>query len=163
MGDGGVAVTQHPALTHPVLGKLLPVKRAALIEGSPLPGVYPQQRPLGVTAQGKRHPATRFVRNEVASGNIWLKATDGGEGSFGTKFCYPVLEPAPGAQVLVEAEAATSVPAIIATPHLQNRPRVLWMGNTDFGQRTYYNQARDATQKLLVNHWILWLVGQVED
>ena len=163
VGDGGVGVTQHPALTHPILGALLPVKRAAQIEGSPLPGVYPEPRPLAVTALGKRHPATRFVRNETASGNVWAGATDGGDGSFMTKFCYPVLEPTPGAQVLVEAEAATSVPALIATPHLANRPRVLWMGNTDFGQRTYFVQARDAVQKLLVNHWIIWLLGRVEE
>lgn len=162
-GDGGVGVSQHPALTHPVLGKLLPVQRAALIEGSPLPGVFPEQRTLAVTELGKRHPATRFVRNEKASGNIWALATDGSEGSFGTKFCYPVLETAPGAEVLVEAEASTSIPAVIATRHGENRPRVLWMGNTDFGHRTHYVRARDDLQKMLVNHWIVWLLGQVKE
>lgn len=161
ISEGGVAVSQHPALSHPALRALLPVARAASIEGSPLPGVFPQGAPLSVTEAGRRHPATRLVANEKASGNTWAAASTG-EGAFDTKFCYPVIELAAGAQTLVQAEAATPIPAVVATADVQGRPRVLWMGNNDFGQRTYFVRAKDEIQKTLANHWVVWLVGQAE-
>ena len=34
------------------------------------------------------------------------------------------------------------------------------MGNADFGHRTHYVRSKDAIQKLVVNHWILWLTGE---
>lgn len=159
VGEGGVALSQHPALSHPTLSGLLPIASGASIEGSPLPGVFPKGVSLAITASGKKHPATRLVENDIASGNLWQAATSG-EGALSTKFCYPVIDLAPGAQVLVEAEAATTLPAIVATPDGEGRPRVLWMGNADFGQRAYFVRGKDEFQKLLVNHWIVWLVGQ---
>lgn len=161
VGAGGAGVTQHPALSHPKLAALLPIARGALIQGTPLPGVYVEAQPLRVTAQGKRHPATRLVNNELASGKAWA-STAAGDGAFATKFNYPVIDLAPGAQSLVELEAATAVPAIVATAAVAGKPRVIWMGNTDFGQRAYHVRSKDGLMKLLVNHWVLWLVGQNE-
>ncbi len=154
--ESGDGVTQHPALTHPALKALLPIERAALLQGSATPGVESSGRPLRVTTAGMRHPATRLVDNPKASERAWgLTAT--GEGSFAAVFCYPVLDLKPGAQSLVEWQAATSVPALVAGA--DGDARVLWMGNADFGQRTHFARSKDTTQKLLVNHWVLWLVG----
>ena len=161
VGDGGEGVSEHPMLTHPVLKELLPIDKAALMQGTPLPGVYPEARALTVTADGKKHPATMLVNNEVASGKAWAR-TATGKGAYATKFCYPVTELKPGAKVLVEVSAATPVPAIVATDPEGTKARVLWMGNTDFGQEAYHVRSKDMIIKLLVNHWAYWLAGQTE-
>ncbi|MDA1195699.1 MAG: hypothetical protein O2894_11010 [Planctomycetota bacterium] len=158
IGEDGVGVTAHPMLSHPTLKTLLPVARGALVQGSPPLGVYTDARPLRVTALGLKHPATRMVANTKAAAKSWERA-GAGTGAFVTKFCYPVEELVAGAQVLVEVEAATSVPAIVVGP-ASSKARVLWMGTTDFGQPAYYNSASDALMKLLINHWTLWLLGQ---
>ena len=162
VGSGGEGTSEHPALSHPTLSSLLPVKRAALIEGNPLPGVFAEGKSLQVTQDGKEHPASRYVAHPEASARTW-EAAQTGEHAFETKFVYPVLDVKPGHEILVEVEAATPVPAIIATSVGANKPRVVWMGNTDFGQRAYHSKSKDALMKMLVNHWFVWLAGQVED
>jgi hypothetical protein len=157
VGEGGASVTQHPALTHPALKALLPIERAALLQGSPTPGVESGGRALRVTTVGMEHPATRLVDNTTASQRVWDRASSG-TGSFAAVFCYPVLDLKPGAKTLVEWQAATSVPAVVSSA--DGEARVLWMGNVDFGQRTYFVRSKDSIQKLLANHWILWLVGE---
>lgn len=155
----GTALSEHPALSHPVLKELLPIARAALIQGTPQPGVFGEPQPLRVTPVGIKHPATRLVDNDIASGKAWARTAEG-DGAFSTKFCYPVLETKPGMQTLVELEAATPIPAIVATPDGAGKPRVLWMGNVNFSQRAYHIFTKDQIQKLLVNHWLFWLAGQ---
>lgn len=162
VGAGNEGVSEHPMLTHPILKALLPIERAALLQGTPAPGIFAEPQPLTVTQEGKEHPATRLVNNDIASGKAWAR-TATGKGAFGTKFCYPVLELKPGMQTLVEASAATPVPAIVATPDGAGKPRVLWMGNADFGQDAYHVMSKDTILKTLVNHWAYWLSGQTQD
>ncbi len=158
VGTGGEGVTQHPALTHPQLSALLPVAKAQLLQGTPPPGSFTNEQPLRVTTEGIQHPATRLVDNDTASAAAWGRTAEG-DGRFGTKFVYPVTELKPGAQTLVELEAATRVPALIATAP-ESKRRVIWMGNHDFGQRTHHVRSKDNIQKLLPNHWVLWLIGR---
>jgi hypothetical protein len=151
---------QHPALTHPVLKDLLPVARASLIQGSPLPGIYSTAQPLVVTPEGSKHVATRLVKNTAASLKTWAQ-TGEGAGAFATRFCYPVQEMKAGAKALVNLQAATALPAIIVSG-AQNA-RVLWMGNIDFGREAYYVRSKDAVLRFLTNGWLLWLVGQAPE
>lgn len=157
-GNDGKATTEHPLLSHPVVRSLLPIKKAALLSGTPIPGVFKQPQKLAPTAAGHRHPATRLIAVPEVSVKAWAPVLMG-EGAFATKFCYPVEDLVDGAQTLMTCDAAVSLPAIVATaPDAQ--ARVLWMGNTDFGHRTHFVTAKDKVQKLLVNHALVWLAGQ---
>ena len=151
--------TQHAALTHPVLGDLLPVGRVALFQGDPIPGVYAEPQRLEVSEAGAAHLATRLVANPEASVRVWRAASEK-PGCFATKFCYPVLQLKPGAQALLNVDAATRVPALIVSA--PSVGRVLWMGQIDYGDKTYFNAESNALQQLVVTHQLLWLVGQAE-
>ncbi|MDJ0522136.1 MAG: hypothetical protein QNJ90_08695 [Planctomycetota bacterium] len=156
-GNDGVAQTQSPLLSHPTLQPLLPVKTGTALSGSPLPGVFTEAQSLRPTDLGHRHPATRFFEDPDVSVKAWAPALEG-EGALATKFCYPVEDLADGVQILVTCEAASSLPAILATDPTA-KTRVLWMGNVDFGFRTHYVRAKDRIQKLFTNHAIVWLAG----
>ncbi len=156
VGEG--AVSEHPMLSHPILKTLLPVTRAALLEGTPVPGTFPAPQGMSPTSEGTRHPASRLVGVPDVSLRAWAKATSG-KGALSTQFCYPVEEIRDTAQTLVTCDAVTSIPMLVATiPGAQ--ARVLWMGNVDFSSETHKVRAKDAIQKILVNHWIVWLAGQ---
>lgn len=154
------APTQHPALTHPVLKALLPVARASLIKGSPTPGLFTKPQPLAITEEGSKHVATRLVKNTDASLKTWAQAGEG-KGALATLFCYPVLEAKSGAQVLLNVEAATKLPAVIVSG--APNARVLWMGNVNFGKDVYFARSKDAMLRFLTNAWIVWLVGQAAE
>jgi len=154
----GQGLSVHPLLSHPIVKDLLPVKTAMLLSGTPIPGVYAEPQTLRATKAGNEHPATRLISVPEVSVKVWSGATTG-DGGFATKFCYPVEETKDGTEVLVQCEAAATLPAVIATP-ATSRSRVLWMGSVDFGWRTYYVREKDALQKILLNHMIVWLLGQ---
>lgn len=159
MDDAGQALSAHPALSHPTLKLLLPIERAATLAGqAPLPGLFTEQQPFRVTAAGHAHPATQLVADEDASREYWRGASEG-EGRLGTKFCYPVLELKEGAVTLVALEAgAAGIPAVVVSGGPE---RVLWMGNTDFGDRkTHFTREKSTVQYTLINHWCTWLTGQ---
>ena len=148
-------------LSHPVLKELLPVTKAAQLTGTPLPGVFAKAQPLAVTSLGTQHPATRLITVPEVSARVWSDATQG-DGALATKFCYPVQDVKSDWQVLVNCEAAATLPAIIATlPGA--RQRVYWMGNVDFSRRAHYVREKDKIQKLLVNHALVWLTGQAPE
>lgn len=150
--------TSHPALAHPVLKELLPVKSALDIKGSPVPGVFSDKQLLKPTEAGYKHPATELIPVEQGSLDIWERATTG-QGALGSKFCYPVQEIKSDAVVLINLEAGVEIPAVIVSTG--GKARVLWMGNTDFGDRqTHFVREKNVIQKTLLNHWCVWLVGQ---
>lgn len=158
--DDGKGKTEHAMLTHPVLKDLLPVMKAAPLSGTPIPGLFTKPQTLIATREGNRHPATQLIAVPEVSVKAWGDATMG-DGAFATQFCYPVLEVKDGFQVLVNCEAASTLPAVIATPS-DAKARVFWMGNVDFGVRTYYVRAKDKVQRILVNHATIWLAGQAQ-
>jgi hypothetical protein len=157
IGEGDVAPIRHPALTHPILKDLLPIARTAEFQGDPVPGSYSVPQLLHVTDAGTRHPATRLVDDPASSAKVWQLGTMEKD-TFATSFCYPVLEVKPGAQTLVVVQAATDVPAIVVSSPKVGR--VLWMGNVDYGQKTYYNEKTDALQKIAFNQQLVWILGQ---
>lgn len=157
-GNDGRGLSEHPMLSHPVLKELLPVKSAALLSGTPVPGIFAEPQTLSVTSDGTRHPATRLVAVPEGSVKAWGAATSG-PGALGCKFCYPVTEVKAEWQQLVNCDAATPLPAVIATLPTA-KMRVLWQGNVDFGHKTHYVRGKDAIQKIFINHAILWLAGQ---
>ncbi len=160
VGNDGVASSEHPLLSHPVVKSLLPVKTATLLSGTPLPGVFTQPQKLTPTEAGHAHPATRLIAVPEVSVRAWAPALMG-DGALATKFCYPAEDLVEGAQTLMTCDAAVSLPALIATaPDAQ--ARVFWMGNTDFGHRTHFVREKDDIQKILVNHAIIWLAGQAD-
>ena len=154
----GSSMSVHPLLSHPILKEILPVKTAAQLVGTPLPGVFAEEQTLRATSAGTRHPATRLIAVPEVSVKAWANATMG-DGAFGTKFCYPVEEVKDGAQILVACEAAANLPAVIATAP-DALQRVLWMGNTDMGRRAYFVREKDTLMKTLLNHMFIWLLGQ---
>jgi len=156
VGEG--AVSEHPLLSHPILKELLPVTRAALLEGTPVPGTFAELQGMSPTSEGTRHPASRLVAVPEVSMLAWAKAT-AGDGALSTQFCYPVEEIRSNAQTLVTCDAASSIPMLVATMP-GAKERVLWMGNVDFSSGTHKVRAKDVIQKILVNHWIVWLAGQ---
>ncbi len=155
--DKNQALTSHQALTHPVMKQLIPIETAVEIKGSPTPGVFKEKQLLKPTEAGYEHPATALVSVERGSRSIWMEAGTG-EGAIGTRFCYPVQEVKSDAVVLIQAEAGVSIPAVVVSTGAR---RVLWMGNTDFGDRkTHFHRERNAVQLTLLNHWWVWLSGQ---
>lgn len=157
-GAGNEALQAHPALSHPVLRALLPVERAAELSGQPVPGVFTEGRVFRVTADGRRHAASRLVSDPDQSAQAWRSA---GEGQHGlrTEFVYPVEKTREGAKVLteVQGDGAEYWPALVAT---ESSGRVLWMGNRDFGQEGYKHPRMQGLMATLVNHWVVWLAGQ---
>ncbi len=157
--EGG-ALTEHPMLSHPVVKELLPVTRAAQLTGQPVPGVFGKPVAMEPTDEGRRHPASRLIADPDVSAEAWAAAGEG-DGALRSQFCYPVQDIRPGAQALVNLKAATSLPMLIATAPSATE-RVLWMGNIDFSTRTHFVRSKDAIQKTLVNHWLVWLAGQTQ-
>jgi hypothetical protein len=160
VNEVGMAQSVHPVLTHDTLKELLPVLESTPIEGPKLAGSFKTKQDLVVTAEGTRHPATRLVEDdEKASLDLWRLAGQG-KGSWGTTFCYPVQSVRPGARVLANVEAATSIPALIVSG---GPARVLWQGNIDFGGRqTHFTPEKDKVRKILLTHFWVWLAGQSE-
>ncbi len=159
-GADGKALSEHPMLSHPVLGPLLPIKKATLLEGTPTPGVFAAYQPIKPTAEGLRHPATRLISDPEVSAQAWSVATQG-KWPLATKFCYPVEDIAADAQILLNCEAAATLPAVIASAPTA-RSRVLWMGNVDFSREAHFMAAKDRAQKVMINHALIWLVGQAQ-
>lgn len=150
----------HPALTHPVLKELLPVAEAKPLKGTPVPGVFSRQaQGLVVTDLGVRHPATRFVTSVDDSRTAWGGLSTGA-GAIDTRFVYPVTELKPRAQTLVDLEIG-DYPAVIVSG--TGNARVLWMGNGDFGSAkggVHFVRSKAKLQGILINQWVMWLVGQ---
>jgi hypothetical protein len=156
VGANNEWVTVHPALTHPIVSKLLPVERAAELRADPIPGLYPEGRPLLLTGEGRRHAASRILPDPDESASFWRLAAEGAHG-WRTAFVYPVEKSKEGSRVLLEVSSvgAEAWPALIAGKD----DRVLWVGLEDFGRQAYYNSDSHARMVIVINHWIAWLVG----
>jgi len=156
VGANNEWITVHPALSHPVLSKLLPVERAAELSADPVPGLYPEARPILLTAEGRRHPASRLLPEPDEAAALWRLAAEGEHG-WRTKFVYPVEKSREGANVLVEVQSvgAEAWPAMIAAKDA----RVLWVGLADFGQQSYYSSDSHSRMVTLINNGVVWLAG----
>jgi hypothetical protein len=156
-GASNEAQTAVPALSHPVLGPLLPVERADELVGDPVPGAFAEPRPLRITRSGRQHPASRLVDDPDTSGDLWVRAAEGPHG-WRTRFVYPVRQTRAGAEVLVEVPAAGAEawPAVVAS----DSPRVLWVGIEDLEHDAYRDAVSQGRFSTLMNHWVLWLAGQ---
>jgi hypothetical protein len=156
----GFALGNEPSLLTvlPVTG-VLPLKPAApgtAAAPATIPGVFETSRPFAVTADGTKHPASRFVSFPGWSERIWGDNTRG-EHAWGTKFVSPVTGTAPDATVLLQVDAGEKKwPAFVATSGAHGR--ALWLGGIlDLDWDAYRTNAGYDYLRAMAISWLAWL------
>jgi hypothetical protein len=151
----GKAIADEPSLSSVVPVDLKPLAPERPGENV-IPGVFTTPKPLAVTPDGIRHPATRIVAFPGWSERIWARMTRGPE-AWVTKFTSPVEKVDPGAKVLVEVDTGTSkIPTVVASSG--ERGRVLWAGAfLDLDWVAYRTVSGGDQRAAMAISWIAWL------
>lgn len=156
---GGPAPEVHGLLTEPSLAALLPIERAKPIRGQPVPGLFAQEAPFAVTAEGEKHPASRIVFWPEWSRRIWQLGA-ASTPPWGTQFCYPVEALKPGSLVLVETRPPTGAPLPMYVQGAPASGRVLWFGAQQIADDTLRNGQQSGKWYALIHNAMVWLAGR---
>ena len=165
-GPDGKPLTRSPALDHPVLGELLPVQEAELIQGRPggqgqttVPGVFgAKPRNFSLQTAGVEHAATRLVRWPRWTRVHWEEMSKG-KHAFSTPFVYPVTVVRPGSRVLFAVDKREGDPWPALIEGAPDKGRVLWLGMRDLGWDAHYDGVQRNRLYALRHNLLAWLAG----